>query len=72
VPDLRLVEPAIWGQFDAIVRGGALADGGMASFGDVLSADDAAAIKAYILQQSHVAWDQGHPKPKAPETKPAH
>jgi quinohemoprotein ethanol dehydrogenase len=63
VPDLRLVEPAIWGQFDAIVRGGALADAGMASFGDVLSESDVAAIKAYILQQSHLAWDQVHPAP---------
>ena len=62
VPDLRLVDTSVWDQFDNIVRGGILADNGMASFKDVLSADDAAAIKAYILDQSHAAWDQAHKK----------
>jgi quinohemoprotein ethanol dehydrogenase len=62
VPDLRLVDPAVWGQFDDIVRGGILADNGMASFKDVLSKEDVNAIKAYILDQSHAAWDQAHPK----------
>jgi hypothetical protein len=36
----------------------------MASFKDVLSKDDVAAIRAYVLQQSHLAWDQAH-KPGA-------
>src|SRR5579885_821074 len=36
VPDLRLVPREIWDQYDDIVLGGALADGGMASFGDIL------------------------------------
>ncbi len=52
----------IFDQFDSVVLDGALADNGMASFKDVLSKDDAAAIKAYILDQSHLAWDQAHPK----------
>ncbi|HEX3675278.1 MAG TPA: PQQ-dependent dehydrogenase, methanol/ethanol family [Rhizomicrobium sp.] len=69
VPDLRLVDSGVWNQFDDIVRGGILQGGGMASFKDVLSRDDVAAIKAYILQQSHLAWDQGHP---LPGVKPAH
>jgi len=64
VPDLRLVNTAIWDQFDDIVRGGILADNGMASFKDVLSKDDAAAIRAYILGQSHAAWDQAHSQKK--------
>jgi hypothetical protein len=34
----------------------------MASFKDVLSKEDVNAIKAYILDQSHAAWDQAHPK----------
>ncbi|HXL99454.1 MAG TPA: c-type cytochrome, partial [Rhizomicrobium sp.] len=72
VPDLRLVDTGIWNQFDDIVLGGALADGGMASFKDVLSKDDVAAIKAYVLQQSHLAWDQARPPPTAPGAKPAH
>ncbi|HTQ13345.1 MAG TPA: PQQ-dependent dehydrogenase, methanol/ethanol family [Rhizomicrobium sp.] len=66
VPDLRLIDRGTWNSFDDIVRGGALKDGGMASFADVLSRDDVAAIKAYVLEQSHLAWDQGHPKPPAP------
>ncbi|HEY2033675.1 MAG TPA: PQQ-dependent dehydrogenase, methanol/ethanol family, partial [Rhizomicrobium sp.] len=47
VPDLRLMPKEMWGSFDDVVLGGALADGGMASFKDVLTKDDAAAIKAY-------------------------
>mgnify|MGYP001548324819 FL=1 len=57
VPDLRSVRPEIWGQYDDIVLGGALADAGMASFKDLLNKDDVAAIRAYVLQQAHVAWD---------------
>jgi mono/diheme cytochrome c family protein len=40
---------------------GALQDAGMASFKDVLSKNDVAAIRAYVLQQAHLAWDQAHP-----------
>ena len=69
VPDLRLMQKGVWASFDDIVLGGALADNGMASFKDVLSKDDAAAIKAYILDQAHVAWDQAHPKKAAPVKK---
>jgi hypothetical protein len=36
----------------------------MASFKDVLSKSDVEAIRAYVLQQSHLAWDQSH-KPSA-------
>ena len=64
VPDLRLASSEIWGQYDNIVLNGALQDGGMASFKDVLSKDDVAAIRAYVLQQSRLAWDQAH-KPGA-------
>ncbi len=62
VPDLRLVDKAVFDQFDDIVRGGILADAGMASFKDILSKDDVVAIRAYVLDQSHAAWDQAHPK----------
>ncbi len=57
MPDLRSVPPEIWGQYDDIVLGGALADAGMASFKDLLKKDDVAAIRAYILQQAQIAWD---------------
>jgi quinohemoprotein ethanol dehydrogenase len=58
----------IWSSFDDIVLGGALQDNGMASFKDVLTPADAHAIKAYILDQAHLAWDQAHPKKSG--TKP--
>ena len=61
VPDLRLSSNEIWSQYENIVLGGALKDAGMASFKDVLSKNDVAAIRAYVLEQSHMAWDQSHP-----------
>jgi quinohemoprotein ethanol dehydrogenase len=66
VPDLRLVPREIWDQYDDIVLKGALSGGGMASFADVLSKDDVAAIRAYVLDQAHLAWTQGHPSKKKP------
>ncbi len=57
VPDLRLAATPIWDQYDAIVLDGALAGGGMASFKDLLTKADVAAIRAYVLQQSQAAWD---------------
>jgi quinohemoprotein ethanol dehydrogenase len=64
VPDLRLVSSEIWGQYNNIVLGGALADGGMASFKDVVSKDDVEAIRAYVLHRAHLAWDAKHgPRP---------
>jgi quinohemoprotein ethanol dehydrogenase len=64
VPDLRLAPAPIWGQYQNIVLGGALQDGGMASFKDILSKDDVDAIRAYVLSQAHLAWDTAHPKKK--------
>lgn len=66
VPDLRLSAKEIWGEYDNIVLDGALQDGGMASFKDVLSKDDVTAIRAYVLQQSHLAWDTNHKDVKGP------
>ena len=64
VPDLRLADKPIWDQYDDIVLGGALADGGMASFKDILTKQDVDDIRAYVLEQSHEAWDAAHPKKK--------
>ena len=54
IPDLRgsalLHDQAAW---DAVVRDGALRERGMAAFGDQLSPDETAAIRAYVIQQ---AW----------------
>ena len=38
--------------FQDIVRGGMLKDNGMASFGDLLSEEDAEAIKSYIQKRA--------------------
>ncbi|HEY1613602.1 MAG TPA: PQQ-dependent dehydrogenase, methanol/ethanol family [Rhizomicrobium sp.] len=65
VPDLRTVPREFWNQYDAIVLGGALADGGMASFKDILTKDDVTAIRAYVLSQSHALWDATKGKGKA-------
>lgn len=65
IPDLRTVPHGIWDNYDAIVLDGAFADGGMASFKDVLSRDDVAAIHAYVLSQAHALWDAQHPGGKS-------
>ncbi len=53
LPDLRRLDRATHALFDSIVLGGAYAPKGMGRFDDVLSAGDAAAIHAYIIDQ---AW----------------
>jgi len=66
LPDLRTVPPEIWSQYDNIVLGGALADGGMASFKDLLKKDDVTAIRAYVLDRAHALWDaKKHPQKAA-------
>lgn len=62
IPDLRLSDKPVWGQYDDIVLDGALADGGMASFKDILSKQDVDDIRAYVLEQAREAWDAAHPK----------
>jgi quinohemoprotein ethanol dehydrogenase len=66
VPDLRTVPRPIWDNYEAIVLKGALADGGMASFKDILSKDDVVAIRAYVLSQAHALWDAQHPRTSPP------
>ncbi len=54
LPDLRhsamITTPE---SFQTVVLGGALLDNGMASFAEVLSEDDAEAVRAYIVRQAH-------------------
>ena len=52
-PDLRHASPGVHAQWDAIVRGGLRTPDGMPSFADQLSADEAEAIRAYVLDR---AW----------------
>jgi quinohemoprotein ethanol dehydrogenase len=56
LPDLRTVPPEVWNQYDDIILGGAMADGGMAAFKD-LKKDDVTAIRAYVLDRAHALWD---------------
>jgi quinohemoprotein ethanol dehydrogenase len=50
-PDLHRMPEATHARFDDIVLRGALADAGMASFADVLNAEDARHIHAFILRE---------------------
>ncbi len=49
-PDLFRMNAAVHGTFQQIVHGGLLANNGMASFADVMSTDDVAAIQAFLVQ----------------------
>ncbi len=51
LPDLRLSQLAIYGQYPQIVLEGKLAELGMPSFKRWLSSDEVAAIRAYILKR---------------------
>ena len=62
-PDLHRIPAAIHAVFDSIVLGGKLSSMGMASFADVLKADDVQAIHAYLLKEQRTLWkeEQGRP-----------
>ena len=53
-PDLRHSQPAIFDRYDQIVMGGALSGRGMPSFKQTVTANELAAIKAYVLTQRAV------------------
>ncbi len=55
LPDLRLMSAETHAAFQAIVRGGTLADNGMASFADLLSAEDANRVHQYIISRATMA-----------------
>ncbi|MBV9903216.1 MAG: PQQ-dependent dehydrogenase, methanol/ethanol family, partial [Alphaproteobacteria bacterium] len=71
VPDLRMSSSEVWGQYENIVLEGAYADNGMASFKDILNADDVKAIRAYALQQAQALYAQKHPATPPPPGPPA-
>jgi quinohemoprotein ethanol dehydrogenase len=52
VSDLRYATPETHASWQEIVRGGSLRAKGMASFRDLLSAEDAEAIHAYVVQRT--------------------
>lgn len=61
IPDLRgsdyLHAQAAW---DAVVLEGVLRENGMAAFGAYFSAEESAAMRAYVIQQSHRALSLQH------------
>jgi mono/diheme cytochrome c family protein len=52
-PDLRHASKDVYASWNAIVLGGAFSARGMASFADVLTAEDAEAIRAYVADRAH-------------------
>ncbi len=56
VKDLRHMSPETHGTFAAIVLGGARAANGMASFADVLSAEEAEAVHHYLIARANQDW----------------
>jgi len=54
-PDLRTSSEKTHAEWDAIVRGGIRTHKGMPSFADAVSAEDSAAIQAYVLDR---AWHE--------------
>jgi quinohemoprotein ethanol dehydrogenase len=58
VKDLRYMDAKTHASFDDIVLNGIRADRGMASFGKILSREDAQAIHAYVISRAQEDW--GH------------
>jgi len=52
-PDLRFARPEVHEQWNDIVLGGQRQAAGMASFADRLDADDAQAIRAWVIARAH-------------------
>jgi quinohemoprotein ethanol dehydrogenase len=58
IKDLRMMSADTHAHFDDIVLGGARKSQGMASFADVLSKEDAAAIHAYLNARASEDWGE--------------
>jgi quinohemoprotein ethanol dehydrogenase len=56
VPDLRKLEHHWYDQFDQVVLGGLMQDAGMPRFDSVLSPQQSAEVKAYILDLAEDQW----------------
>jgi quinohemoprotein ethanol dehydrogenase len=52
LPDLRYSSAAVHQEFEAIVRGGALAPLGMPAFDDLLTSEEVRSIQAYVLARA--------------------
>jgi quinohemoprotein ethanol dehydrogenase len=51
-PDLRHAAREVHERWNDVVIGGLHSDRGMASFGDVLSTEDAGAVHAYVIERA--------------------
>jgi mono/diheme cytochrome c family protein len=60
IRDLRYMDTATHERFNAIVLEGIYGDLGMAGFGDVLNAEEADAIHAYVVSRAQAAWRAEH------------
>ncbi|HEY7841084.1 MAG TPA: PQQ-dependent dehydrogenase, methanol/ethanol family [Gammaproteobacteria bacterium] len=60
IRDLRYMNAATHERFYAIVLEGIYGDLGMAGFGDVLNAEEADAIHAYVVSRAQAAWRAEH------------
>ena len=56
VKDLRYMSAETHAAFDDIVLGGTLAGQGMASFADLLTKEDSAAVHAYLIARANEDW----------------
>ena len=56
VKDLRYLPAESHAAFDRIVLEGTLVEQGMAGFADILSAEDVAAVHAYVIARANEDW----------------
>ena len=66
IPDLRYSTDATRNAMEDIVMKGALHARGMASFGDVVTADDLAAVKAYIMDKEYADYTKSREQKAKP------
>jgi PQQ-dependent dehydrogenase (methanol/ethanol family) len=57
-PDLRYSNAETHANWDAIVLGGLKQANGMPAFGNILSPDDSAAVRNYVLERAQRAWER--------------
>jgi quinohemoprotein ethanol dehydrogenase len=57
IPDLRRLPRAYYDSFESIVLKGAVAGAGMPGFGEILSAEQVAKLKAYVLVEADIDRD---------------
>jgi quinohemoprotein ethanol dehydrogenase len=70
IPDLRRMDAGTHEQFLAIVLGGSRADRGMGSFADLLSEDEAEAVRAYLIDLAWKAYAAQQPATRPHEPAP--